>query len=135
MLILRFLEFLLKDASKIIDDVYDKHANASQRASMVEEFYGPEFAVFKVIANQNWHEINIVRLKILCNSVDKNYNLQSSMRNFTEYLTTIAQKSFKKYNDFVKSFCFIMLNNVKNLDSGASKGFMKALKAFSENKC
>ena len=46
-LIVKF-SWYLKDAASILEEIYCKYANASQRAALVEEFYGPEFAVFKV---------------------------------------------------------------------------------------
>lgn len=36
-----------KEASVVLDEAYSQFANASQRSSLMEEFYGPEFAVFK----------------------------------------------------------------------------------------
>lgn len=45
---------LIKDkgASQILEEIYCKYANASQRAALVEEFYGPEYAVFKVASGR-----------------------------------------------------------------------------------
>eukprot|EP00842_Homolaphlyctis_polyrhiza_P004542 jgi/Hompol1/5089/HPOL_000485-RA len=36
-----------KEASLILDEAYSQFANAQQRSALMEEFYGPEFAVFK----------------------------------------------------------------------------------------
>jgi pumilio family protein 6 len=36
-----------KEASLVLDEVYSQYANSAQRMSLMEEFYGPEFAVFK----------------------------------------------------------------------------------------
>ncbi|KAJ3387978.1 pumilio domain member 6 [Entophlyctis sp. JEL0112] len=36
-----------RDASFVIEEAYSQFANASQRNSLMEEFYGPEFALFK----------------------------------------------------------------------------------------
>jgi pumilio family protein 6 len=36
-----------REASTIIEDMYALFADASQKAALVEEFYGAEFAVFK----------------------------------------------------------------------------------------
>ncbi|KAK3814555.1 MAG: armadillo-type protein [Linnemannia elongata] len=37
-----------KEASTIIEDAYSTYANAAQRAGLIQEFYGPEFRIFKV---------------------------------------------------------------------------------------
>ncbi|KAJ3359363.1 hypothetical protein HDU91_004954 [Kappamyces sp. JEL0680] len=36
-----------KEASLLLDEAYSQYANAAQRNSLMEEFYGPEFAIFK----------------------------------------------------------------------------------------
>ncbi|KAI8925263.1 armadillo-type protein [Entophlyctis helioformis] len=36
-----------KEASLVLDEAYSQFANASQRSALMEEFYGPEYAVFK----------------------------------------------------------------------------------------
>ncbi|KAJ1678390.1 Pumilio y domain member 6 [Spiromyces aspiralis] len=36
-----------KDASVVIEECYSLYAKAHQRAALVQEFYGPEFAIFK----------------------------------------------------------------------------------------
>ncbi|KAL2915998.1 Pumilio y domain member 6 [Polyrhizophydium stewartii] len=41
-----------KDASLILDEAYSQFANAQQRAALMEEFYGPEFAVFKSLGDK-----------------------------------------------------------------------------------
>jgi len=46
-----------QDACRILDEVYDKFANAAQKTSLVEEFYGPEYAVFKVASGRSIEEI------------------------------------------------------------------------------
>ena len=38
-----------KEASVIIDEAYSQYANAAQRLSLMEEFYGPEYALFKKV--------------------------------------------------------------------------------------
>ncbi|KAF9103757.1 pumilio domain member 6 [Mortierella sp. GBA35] len=37
-----------KEASTIIEDAYSTYANSAQRAGLIQEFYGPEFRIFKV---------------------------------------------------------------------------------------
>ncbi|KAG0344803.1 pumilio domain member 6 [Podila humilis] len=37
-----------KEASGIIEDAYSTYANSAQRAALIQEFYGPEFRLFKV---------------------------------------------------------------------------------------
>lgn len=46
-----------KDASSVVDEIYDKYANSSQRASLVEEFYGPEFRIFKLASGRTLEDI------------------------------------------------------------------------------
>ncbi|KAJ3255139.1 hypothetical protein HK103_006602 [Boothiomyces macroporosus] len=36
-----------KEASIVLDEAYSQYANSAQRIALMEEFYGPEFAVFK----------------------------------------------------------------------------------------
>lgn len=36
-----------KDASVVIEECYSQYANATQRTALMQEFYGPEFSVFK----------------------------------------------------------------------------------------
>jgi pumilio homology domain family member 6 len=38
-----------KEASVILDEAYSQYANSAQRMSLMEEFYGPEFAIFKSV--------------------------------------------------------------------------------------
>ena len=35
------------EASEIVELAYNEYANASQRSLLVQEFYGPQFALFK----------------------------------------------------------------------------------------
>ena len=37
-----------KEASDVVEYAYDQFANAQQRQAIIEEFYGPSFALFKV---------------------------------------------------------------------------------------
>ena len=37
-----------KDAAEVVELAYNDYANVQQRQSLVEEFYGPSFALFKV---------------------------------------------------------------------------------------
>ncbi|KAG0262379.1 pumilio domain member 6 [Actinomortierella ambigua] len=46
-----------KEASEIIEDAYATYANAAQRTALVQEFYGPEFRVFKVDDKKTLSEI------------------------------------------------------------------------------
>lgn len=38
-----------QEASDVVELAYNDYANASQRLSLLEEFYGPSFTLFKVI--------------------------------------------------------------------------------------
>ncbi|KAG0232515.1 pumilio domain member 6 [Actinomortierella wolfii] len=46
-----------KEASEIIEDAYSSYANAAQRTALIQEFYGPEFRVFKVDDKKSLSEI------------------------------------------------------------------------------
>lgn len=37
-----------RDASIVLEEAYSQFANSQQRIALMEEFYGPEFALFKV---------------------------------------------------------------------------------------
>ena len=37
-----------KECSAVIEEIYSLYANASQKAGLIEEFYGSEFSIFKV---------------------------------------------------------------------------------------
>lgn len=37
----------IKEAASVIEDIFSTYANEAQRLSLLEEFYGPEFALFK----------------------------------------------------------------------------------------
>jgi pumilio family protein 6 len=38
-----------KEASVILDEIYSQYANSSQKALLMTEFYGPEYAIFKTV--------------------------------------------------------------------------------------
>jgi len=46
-----------KEASLVIEEAYSQYANASQRTALVEEFYGPEFALFKSNENRSIEQL------------------------------------------------------------------------------
>lgn len=46
-----------KEAASILEIAYNDYANASQRASLIEEFYGPTFALFKTGDSQTLDQI------------------------------------------------------------------------------
>jgi len=46
-----------KEAAVIVDEIYAKFSNAAQKLALVEEFYGPEFAVFKAASGRTLAEI------------------------------------------------------------------------------
>ena len=37
-----------KEASAVLEEAYSQFANAAQRSALMQEFYGPEFSIFKV---------------------------------------------------------------------------------------
>ncbi|KAJ3031731.1 UNVERIFIED_CONTAM: pumilio domain member 6 [Siphonaria sp. JEL0065] len=46
-----------RDAAFVIEEAYSQFANATQRNSLMEEFYGPEFALFKAEVAKPLHTI------------------------------------------------------------------------------
>lgn len=42
------LVFLLQEAASILETIYSEYANAKQKAFLIQEFYGADFAFFKV---------------------------------------------------------------------------------------
>jgi len=46
-----------KEASLIIEEAYSQYANAAQRTALIEEFYGPEFALFKSNENRSIEQL------------------------------------------------------------------------------
>ncbi|KAJ3009044.1 UNVERIFIED_CONTAM: pumilio domain member 6 [Siphonaria sp. JEL0065] len=46
-----------RDAAFVIEEAYSQFANAAQRNSLMEEFYGPEFALFKAEVAKPLHTI------------------------------------------------------------------------------
>lgn len=45
------------EASEIVEVAYNMHATAQQRTNLMEEFYGPQFALFKSTKAQTVDEI------------------------------------------------------------------------------
>jgi hypothetical protein len=39
---------ILQEASDLVEFAYNEYANAPQRLSLLEDFYGPSFILFKV---------------------------------------------------------------------------------------
>lgn len=42
------LVFYLQEAASILETIYSEYANAEQKAFLIQEFYGADFAFFKV---------------------------------------------------------------------------------------
>ena len=42
------LFFYLQEAASILETIYSEYANAEQKAFLIQEFYGADFAFFKV---------------------------------------------------------------------------------------
>lgn len=40
--------FYLQEAASILETIYSEYANAEQKAFLIQEFYGADFAFFKV---------------------------------------------------------------------------------------
>ncbi|XP_002156370.2 pumilio homolog 3 isoform X1 [Hydra vulgaris] len=72
-----------KNASEILDKVYDKYASNLQKSKMVEEFYGHEYTIQKVISGQTVGEIL---------SVDGSEKKKAILKHMKESLTALCQK-------------------------------------------
>lgn len=46
-----------KEAADILEEIYAKHANSVQRNTLMEEFYGPEYSVYKVATGQTFEDL------------------------------------------------------------------------------
>ncbi|XP_031550524.1 pumilio homolog 3-like isoform X2 [Actinia tenebrosa] len=46
-----------KEASEILETIYTDYAVAAQKSSLIQEFYGPEFALFKTMDNRKLEQI------------------------------------------------------------------------------
>ncbi|EDO42548.1 predicted protein [Nematostella vectensis] len=77
-----------KEASEIMEAIYTDYAVAAQKASLIQEFYGPEFAVFKTLDNRNL-------AKILAEQPEKKDEI---LRNLKEALGPLTDKSVITHN-------------------------------------
>ncbi|XP_077867446.1 pumilio homolog 3-like [Saccoglossus kowalevskii] len=76
------------ESSEILESAYNNHANASQRISLLEEFYGPTYAVFKT---QN----NLTLEQILKENPGKKRPILENMKHA---LTPLLEKSVIKHS-------------------------------------
>ncbi|XP_064625200.1 pumilio homolog 3-like [Lineus longissimus] len=120
------------EASEILEYCYNEYANAAQRAAMVEEFYGPSFALFKtdeirtldqlIASDPNKKDSILGNMKeALLPLIDKNV-LQHSIvhRIFHEFFT---HASAKMKADMVEALRENMVHMVHTRD-GARVGMM-----------
>lgn len=71
-----------KQASQILEVAYNEHANNLQRSNLVEEFYGPSFALFKTAEARTLREI------LTANPEKK----ESILKNLRECLLAVIDK-------------------------------------------
>ncbi|KAJ1975471.1 Pumilio y domain member 6 [Dimargaris verticillata] len=76
-----------KEASQVVEEVFVVYSNVKQRTMLVQEFYGPEFALFK----DNPQTLE----DILTNSPDKR---EAVFRNLLENITDAINKSTINHN-------------------------------------
>ncbi|KAJ3075349.1 pumilio domain member 6 [Podochytrium sp. JEL0797] len=72
-----------RDAAFVIEEAYSQFANAAQRNSLMEEFYGPEFALFKPSVSKPLHVI-------LEENPDKKATI---VKNIRETISSFLEKS------------------------------------------
>ncbi|KAI9011402.1 armadillo-type protein [Gaertneriomyces semiglobifer] len=73
-----------KDASMVLEEAYSQYANSQQRAALLEEFYGPEFALFKHAGGHSLQDL----LK------ENPHKKPAIMRHLRETLISILGKGF-----------------------------------------
>eukprot|EP00731_Ephydatia_muelleri_P017988 Em0011g28a len=76
------------EASEIVELAYNMHASAQQRTNLMEEFYGPQFALFKSTKAQTVDEI-------LSNHEDQR---SSILKNMKEALVPLLEKTVVKHS-------------------------------------
>lgn len=89
-----------KEASSVLEYIYHQYADSSQRASLVEEFYGPKYSVFKAAIGRNLEDIFLKepeqKLEILMHMKDTLVPLASR----DAVKLTIVQKPLLEYLGF-----------------------------------
>uniref|UniRef100_A0AAU7VFU8 Pumilio-like protein 3 n=1 Tax=Enchytraeus coronatus TaxID=208440 RepID=A0AAU7VFU8_9ANNE len=83
-----------KEAADIIECAYNMFANATQRAAMVEEFYGPLFLIYKTDENRTLAQVLVAH-------PDKSESILTSMK---ETLTALVEKNSLQYSFVHKLF-------------------------------
>jgi pumilio homology domain family member 6 len=76
-----------REAATVINTLYTDYCNANQRASLIEEFYGPQFALFKADTQQTLEEF-------LVNFPEKKEGILGCME---KTLKTIVDKGTLRY--------------------------------------
>ncbi|KAK3730600.1 hypothetical protein QZH41_018820, partial [Actinostola sp. cb2023] len=77
-----------KEASEILELIYTDYAVAAEKTSLVQEFYGPEFSLFKTLDNKSL-------VKIL---TDEPLKKPSILRNLKESLAPLVDRSVITHN-------------------------------------
>jgi pumilio family protein 6 len=78
-----------KEASLILDELYSQYANSTQRLTLMEEFYGPEFVLFKQVFLFNKAEGPKTIVDIIASNPSKQPFILKHLRNT---LDSVLQK-------------------------------------------
>ena len=82
-----------KDAAVVIEECYSNYANAQQRTSLMQEFYGPEYILFKVHLN------NLVkRPKITIRTINRKPNKTSQGSTSLETSNLLSPRKGRRNN-------------------------------------
>nr|XP_002737223.2 PREDICTED: pumilio domain-containing protein KIAA0020 homolog [Saccoglossus kowalevskii] len=107
------------ESSEILESAYNNHANASQRISLLEEFYGPTYAVFKT---QN----NLTLEQILKENPGKKRPILENMKHA---LTPLLEKSVIKHSIVHKALMdYFIFAEIKSKTD--RKAIIKSFKTF-----
>ncbi|KAJ8040678.1 Pumilio-like 3 [Holothuria leucospilota] len=113
-----------KDAADVVEESYNNFANAQERSALMEEFYGPRFAVFK---EKGVHTLD----EILKKSPEMKEGILEHM---LKLLPSLLEKSVVKHSIVHKALHDFMVhaNNAKRADR---KIIIKSFKTFLSKIC
>lgn len=81
---------LHKEAAPVVEVAYNDVANATQRAKLVQEFFGAEFKLFK--------DENVTNLGQVLDKMDSETSRKQVLRNLKDSLIKIADKTIFKHS-------------------------------------
>lgn len=65
LLLIHYIVINFQEASSILETIYSDYANSAQKAFLIQEFYGADFAFFKVIIeNYQYYNYNHASLTV-----------------------------------------------------------------------